>query len=204
MCLQRLGGHFSDPLHFSQTCISWVSLSPSTLTVTLPPMSDPSSVLVFKPPYFQHLILVTIYRWPFVSLTFIFYCASSFSHGVCAQPAYLFIIMLIGFGISPGIPIPRHTSFLLFFTAPHGSACSEFRHSAISSHSCIIFYPWLWNPFYVSHANNKQKERQKSLLNVFSWHLIHLHWWWENVSLFLLDQLPLPPYFHLLSLDLRT
>lgn len=46
---------------FLQTCISEVSLFSSSLTITLPSLSDPSPVLVFKAPYLSHLTLVTVY-----------------------------------------------------------------------------------------------------------------------------------------------
>lgn len=67
-------------------------------------------------------------------------CAHCSGHGVCPQPAYLFII-LISFGRSPGMPIPRHNSFLLLFTASHRTVLSEFHHFAIASHCLILFCP---------------------------------------------------------------
>lgn len=70
----------------------------------------------------------------------------------------------------------------------HTELLSEFHHSAIPSLCHMLFCPWPWSVFCIYHAD-KQKEKQKLCLNVFNWHFTHLHWWRENATLFLFNQL---------------
>lgn len=70
----------------------------------------------------------------------------------------------------------------------HTELLPEFHHSAIPSLCHTLFCPWPWSVFCIYHAD-KQKGKQKLCLNVFNWHFTHLHWWRENATLFLFNQL---------------
>lgn len=146
---------FSSDIFTISFCVDYAGFYPNkALSLSLPTFSTS-----LWSPFIGKFILNSHLKLPHLL------CAYTFGHGVCVQPASLFIIVFSGFDISPGLSVPRYNLFLLFFIAPNRT---EFHHFATPSHCHMPFCPWPWNLFFILYLSCKQvKWETKVMLKCF-------------------------------------